>query len=75
LREHAAAPNDAEKGIALIYIYVAQGDYGKALPIIDRLLEGDSSTLNLYYWRGECLYLLHEYVESWDAFGDYLEAL
>jgi tetratricopeptide (TPR) repeat protein len=75
LREHAAAPNDAEKGIALIYIYVAQRDYGKALPIIDRLLEGDSSTLNLYYWRGECLYLLHEYVESWDAFGDYLEAL
>jgi hypothetical protein len=75
LREHAAAPNDAEKGIALIYIYVAQRDYGKALPIIDRLLEGDSSTLNLYYWRGECLYLLQEYVESWDAFGDYLEAL
>jgi tetratricopeptide (TPR) repeat protein len=75
LREHAAAPNDAEKGIALIYIFVAQGDYGKALLIIDRLLEGDTPTLNLYYWRGECLYLLQEYVESWDAFGDYLEAL
>ena len=75
LREHAAAPNDAEKGIALIYIYVAQGDYGKALPIIDRLLEGDTPPLNLYYWRGECLYRLQEYAESWDAFGDYLEAL
>ena len=75
LREHAAAPNDAEKGIALIYIYVAQGDYGKALPIIDRLLEGDTPTLNLCYWRGECLYRLKEYAESWDAYGDYLEAL
>jgi tetratricopeptide (TPR) repeat protein len=75
LREHAAAPNDAEKGIALIYIFVAQGDYGKALPIIDRLLEGDTPTLNLYYWRGECLYRLKEYAESCVAFGDYLEAL
>jgi tetratricopeptide (TPR) repeat protein len=75
LREHAAAPNDAEKGIALIYIYVAQGDYGKALPIIDRLLEGDSPNLNLCYWRGECLYRMQEYSESWDAFGDYIEAL
>jgi tetratricopeptide (TPR) repeat protein len=75
LREHAAAPNDAEKGIALIYIYVAQGDYGKALPIIDRLLEGDSPNLNLCYWRGECLYRMQEYSESCDAFGDYLEAL
>ena len=75
MREHAVAPNDVEKGIALIYIYVAQGDYGKALPIIDRLLEGDTPPLNLYYWRGECLYRLQEYAESWDAFGDYLEAL
>jgi tetratricopeptide (TPR) repeat protein len=75
LREHAAAPNDAEKGIALIYIFVAQGDYGKALPIIDRLLEGDTPTLNLHYWRGECLYRLKEYAESCVAFGDYLEAL
>ena len=75
LREHAVAPNDTEKGIAVIYIYVAQGDYGKALPVIDRLLEGDTPPLNLYYWRGECLYRLQEYAESWDAFGDYLEAL
>jgi O-antigen ligase len=75
LREHAAAPNDAEKGIALIYIYVAQGDYGKALPIIDRLLVGDTPNLDLCYWRGECLYRMQEYSESWDAFGDYIEAL
>jgi tetratricopeptide (TPR) repeat protein len=75
LREHAVAPNDTEKGIAVIDIYVAQGDYGKALPIIDRLLEGDTPPLKLYYWRGECLYRLQEYADSWDAFGDYLEAL
>lgn len=75
LREHAAAPNDTEKGIAVIYNYVEQGDYGKALSIIDRMLEGHTSPLHLYYWRGECLYRLQEYAESWDAFGDYLEAL
>jgi hypothetical protein len=75
LREYAAAPNDTKKGIALIYIYVAQEDYGKALPIIDRLLEGDTPPLNLYYWRGECLYRLQDYDESWYAFEDYLEAL
>jgi tetratricopeptide (TPR) repeat protein len=75
LREHAVAPMDVEKGIAIIYIYVEQEDYGKALPIIDRLLEGDNPPLYLYYWRGECLYRLQEYAESWAAFGDYLEAL
>ena len=75
LREYAVAPNDTEKGIAVIYVYVEQGDYGKALLIIDRLLEGDTPPLYLYYWRGECLYYLQEYAESWGAFGDYLEAL
>ena len=75
MREYAAAPNDTKKGIALIYIYVAQEDYGKALPIIDRLLEGDTPPLYLYYWRGECLYRLQDYDESWHAFEDYLEAL
>ena len=75
LRELAGVSNDTERGIALIYIYLEQGDYGKALPIIERLLDGEAPPLNLYYWRGECLYRFQEYSESWYAFEDYLEAL
>ena len=75
IRELAGVSNDTERGIALIYIYLEQGDYGKALPIIERLLDGEAPPLNLYYWRGECLYRFQEYSESWYAFEDYLEAL
>jgi tetratricopeptide (TPR) repeat protein len=50
-------------------------DYERALPIIDRLLDGDNPAPNLYYWRGECLYHLQDYDESWYAFEDYLEVL
>ena len=75
IRELAGVSDDTERGIALIYIYLEQGDYGKALPIIERLLDGEAPPLNLYYWRGECLYRFQEYSESWYAFEDYLEAL
>ena len=54
---------------------VGKGDYGRALPIIDRLLDEDNPASNLYYWRGECLYHLQDYDESWYAFEDYLEVL
>ena len=52
-----------------------RGDYERALPIIDRLLDGDNPGPNLYYWRGECLYHLQDYGESWYAFEDYIEVL
>ena len=73
LREYRVVPNDIAKGTALIDIFVEKGDYEKALRIIDRVLEGDNPPLSLYYWRGECLYLLQDYIESWYAFEDYLE--
>jgi tetratricopeptide (TPR) repeat protein len=67
--------NDSEKSTALIYMLVERGDYKRALPIIDRLLGGDNTGPNLYYWRGECLYRLQDYAESWYAFKDYIEVL
>ena len=75
LRGHAVSSNDTVKSTALIYMLVGKGDYGRALPIIDRLLDEDNPASNLYYWRGECLYRLQEYAESWYAFEDYLELL
>ena len=65
----------SDSGAGMMTVFLEQEDYGKALPIIDRLLEGDHPPLYLYYWRGECLYRLQEYADSWAAFGDYLEAL
>ena len=67
--------NDTVKSTTLIYMLVERGDYERALPIIDRLLDGDNPGPNLYYWRGECLYQLQDYDESWHAFRDYIEVL
>ena len=67
--------NDTVKSTALIYMLVERGDYERALPIIDRLLDGNNPAPNLYYWRGECLYRLQDYGESWYAFEDYIEVL
>ena len=75
LRGHGVNSNDPIKSTALIYMLLGRGDYKKALPIIDRLLDGDNPGPNLYYWRGECLYHLQDYDESWYAFEDYLEVL
>lgn len=73
LREYAVAPNDVMKGTALLSIYVEQKEYGKALPIMDRLLENHKPPLYLYYWRAECLYQLQDYIESWYSFEAYLD--
>ena len=67
--------NDTVKGTELTCTLLGRGDYERTLPIIDRVLEGDNPSLNLYYWRGECLYRLQDYVESWYAFEDYIEVL
>ena len=75
LRGHGVNSNDTAKSTALIYMLVERGDYGRALPIIDRLLEGHKPAPNLYYWRGECLFRLQDYDESWYAFEDYIELL
>ena len=75
LRGHGVNPNDTVESTALIYMLVGRGDYERALPIIDRLLDGDNPAPNLYYWRGECLYRMQDYDESWYAFEDYLEVL
>ena len=75
LRGHGVNSNDTVKSTALIYMLVGRGDYKRALPIIDKLLDGDNPAPNLYYWRGECLYRLQDYDESWYAFEDYLEVL
>ena len=75
LRGHAVSSNDTVKSTALIYMLVGKGDYKRALSVIDRLLDGDNPASNLYYWRGECLYHLQDYDESWYAFEDYLEVL
>ena len=75
LRGHGGNSNDVADSTALIYLLLGRGDYKRALPIIDRLLDGDNPGPNLYYWRGECLYHLQDYDESWYAFEDYLEVL
>jgi tetratricopeptide (TPR) repeat protein len=74
-REYAVAPRDIMKGTALLYFYVEQGSFEKALPILDRLLESEKAPLYLYYWRAECLYQVGEYIESWFSFEEYLEKL
>ncbi len=75
LRELTGVTNQIERAVALSYVYLEQGDYGKALPIIEKLLDGDNPAPNLYYWRGECLYRLQDYGESWYAFEYYIELL
>ena len=75
LRGYGVNSNDTVKSTALIYMLVERGDYERALPIIDRLLDGNNPAPNLYYWRGECLYRLQDYGESWYAFEDYIEVL
>ena len=73
MREYAVRPEDVMKGTTLLYIHVENGDYDKALVIIDRILEGHKPPLYVDYWRGECLYRLQDYIESWYAFEDYIE--
>ena len=75
LRGHVTTSNDTVESTALIYMLVRRGDYKRALPIINRLLDEDKPASNLYYWRGECLYHLQDYDESWYAFRDYMEVL
>jgi tetratricopeptide (TPR) repeat protein len=75
LREHAVAPNDIIKGMALFLIYVEREEYEKALPIIDRLIDSPSPPPYLYYWRAEALYRLEEYIESWYTFETYLNSI
>ena len=75
LRELTGVTNQIERAVTLSYVYLEQGDYGKALPIIEKLLDGDNPAPNLYYWRGECLYRLQDYGESWYAFEYYIEVL
>ena len=75
LRGNETKSNDTAKSTTLIYMLMGRGDYERALPIIDRLLYEDNPIPNLYYWRGECLYRLGDYDESWYAFEDYIEVL
>jgi len=74
-REYAVAPKDIMKGTALLSIYTGRRDFEKALLILDRLLEINKPPLYLYYWRGECLYQLEEYIESWYSLETYLKKL
>jgi O-antigen ligase len=74
-REYAVAPRDIMKGTALLYFYVKQNNYEKALQVLDRLFEAEKVPLYLYYWRAECLYQVGEYIESWYSFEKYLEKL
>lgn len=73
MREYAVAPKDIMKGTAVLYVYVEQEAYEKALPILDSLLETRKPPAYLDYWRAECLYQVQEYIESWYSFEDYLE--
>jgi tetratricopeptide (TPR) repeat protein len=75
MRAYAVAPKDIMKGTALLHIYVDRGEYGKALTILDRLLESHKPPLYLFYWRAECLYRVEEYIESWYTFETYLKKL
>ncbi|MEC7288091.1 MAG: hypothetical protein VXU42_05300, partial [Verrucomicrobiota bacterium] len=42
LRVQGVNSNDVAKSTALIYMLMGREDYGRALPIIDKLLEGDN---------------------------------
>jgi O-antigen ligase len=75
MRTYAVAPKDIMKGTALLHIYVEREEYGKALAILDRLLESHKPPLYLFYWRAECLYRVEEYIESWYTFETYLKKL
>jgi len=75
MREHAVAPKDIMKGTALLYVYVERGQYEKALPVLDSLLEARKPPAYLDYWRAECLYRVREYIESWYSFEAYLNKI
>ncbi len=69
------ASNDLAKGTALMGYYLKGGEYWEALRVVDVLLQQSNSPGYLYYWRGEILYQLEDYPESWYAFETYFRLL
>jgi hypothetical protein len=74
-RQFAVQPEDETKGLALLATYLESGDFDEALGVIDSMLEGADPDPSLFYWKGESLYQINEYVESWFAFEAYLKRL
>ncbi len=72
-REFWVNSEDFSKGAALLQILFEEGAYREALAVCDAMLEGRSPRPVLYYWRGECLYQLGDFIESWFAFEKYVE--
>lgn len=72
-REFWVNSEDFIKGASLLQILFEEGAYGEALAVCDAMLEGRSPRPVLQYWRGECLYQLGDFIESWFAFEKYVE--
>jgi tetratricopeptide (TPR) repeat protein len=70
-RQFSVQSNDPLKGFALLVTYLQKEDYDKALSVIDAMLDEAEPSPSLFYWRGESLYQINEYIESWFAFEEY----
>lgn len=74
-REFWVDAENFEKGVVLLQILFGEGAYREALAVCDAMLDTRAARHTLHYWRGECLYQLGDYIESWFAFERYRELL
>ncbi|MGB0415382.1 MAG: O-antigen ligase family protein, partial [Coraliomargarita sp.] len=71
-RGFAVLPSDVVKGTALLRVYMDKKDYENALFVAQSMADFQQPPAYAFYWKGEILYQMGDYIESWYAFEDYL---
>lgn len=71
-RGFAVVPSDLAKGTGLLKYYLEDGKLEEALLVADTMAELDDAPDFALYWKGEVLYQMEDYIESWYVFDEYL---
>ncbi|MGC6424455.1 MAG: O-antigen ligase family protein [Lentimonas sp.] len=71
-REFVVSPDNMEKGMVLLSLYLEANDLENALNVTDRMLESENAPAEVYYWRGEILYQMNDLIESWYTLRNYV---
>jgi len=72
-RGFAVVPSDLSKGTGLLQYYLQVGDLEKALVVANEMAELEDAPTYALYWKGEVLYRMEDYIESWYAFDTYMD--